>query len=177
MKKIYIIQTHSGTFPAKLIKLVTRQNYTHISLSLDRSMKKMYSFGRRTTNNPFNSGFIIESINGSFYNKFSNTMCRIYEIEIPYFKYLSLKNILKKYEKNPLKYDYDIAGLIIKALRIHIKRKDKYVCSQFVGEVLIKSDIYDFNKASNEIQPIDFNKLPYKIIYEGKLKNYNKSAL
>ncbi len=174
MKKIYIIQAHTGTVPARLIKLFTKKNYTHISLSFNKSLNKMYSFGRRTLNNPLNAGFVTEDINGIFFEKFKNTNCRIYELEIPYFKYFKLKSIIKKYEKDPLKYDYDIIGLLTRAIKINIKRKNKYICSQFIAEVLKESNIYDFKRPTKTILPIDFDDFPYKILYEGKMVEYKR---
>ena len=171
MKKIYIIQSHSGTIPSELIRLFTKNNYTHISISLDKKMKKMYSFGRRKLNNVLNSGFIIESIDGDFYQKFNKTKCKVFELKITYIQYCHLKSMLKKYEKDPLKYNYDILGLLIKKLNIQFKRKNRFVCSQFVGYLLEKSNIYKFSKDVYHIVPSDFNSISPNIIYEGLLKD------
>ncbi len=173
MKKIYIILSYSGTMPAKVIRLFTKYEYAHTSLAINKTLKKMYSFGRRTVNNPLNGGFIIENINGEFYEKFNNTYIRVHELEIPYFKYMKLKNYLHKYEKNPENYDYDMLGFFTKIINLNIKRKDKYVCSQFVGEALSETNIHDFGKPAEQIRPLDFSELPYKIVYEGSLKEYN----
>lgn len=97
-KKIYIIQTHTGTIPAKVIRIVTRYKYSHVMISLESNFSKMYSFGRRTINNPLNSGFIIETKNGQFFKKFSNTECKIYKLTVDEDKYDVLKEILKEYE-------------------------------------------------------------------------------
>ena len=62
MKKIYIILTNSGTILSRVIKLYTRKEYTHVSISLDKRLRKMYSFGRLNPYNPFYGGFIHEEI-------------------------------------------------------------------------------------------------------------------
>ena len=51
MKNIYLIITYTGTIPAKLIKLYTKNEYSHISISLDKELTEMYSFARL---NPYN---------------------------------------------------------------------------------------------------------------------------
>ena len=172
MKKVYIIQTHSETVPSQLVRLFTKNKYTHISISLNKKMNKMYSFGRRHINNMLNSGFIIESIDGDFYKKFSKTKCKIFELEITSIQYYRLKKILKKYEADPLRYNYDILGLLIKKLNIGIKRKNKFVCSQFVGFLLEETKICDFDKDIYYLIPSDFNNISNNIIYEGVLKEY-----
>ena len=90
MKKIYIILSHSGTIPSKIIKLFTNYKYSHVAISLNKNINKMYSFGRKKLYNPFNGGFIIEYKNGLFYKKFKNTKCIIIEIECTNTQYRNL---------------------------------------------------------------------------------------
>lgn len=169
---IYIIETHSGTIPSKFIKVFTRYQFSHVMISLDNKFDKMYTFGRRTLQNPFNSGFIVESTVGPFYSKFKETNCKIYEIKIGKKKFKTLKKIIRKYEKNPKKYNYDIIGLCLRIFKITIKRKNHYVCSSFVAEIINQSKIYDFNKPIQKVQPIDFEDIPNKrLYYSGKLIN------
>lgn len=171
MKKIYIIQDHTGTFPSKVIKILTKYQYSHILLSLDTNFDKMYSFGRRTLYNPLNAGFVIESINSKFFKRFNNTECRVYELTITDRKYCKLKKLLYKFEKNPEMYQYDIIGLLLKIFNIQVSRKNHYVCSQFVGEIIEKSDIHKFNKKFETIKPCDFDNLPNSnLLYVGNIK-------
>ena len=173
-KIVYIIQAHTGTIPAKVIRLVTRYKYSHVMISLDSDFSKMYSFGRRTLNNPLNSGFIIEAKNSNFFRKFQNTECKIYKLTVDEDKYIVLKQLLDEYEKNPKAYQYDIIGLVLRFFKIRIRRKNHYVCSQFVAEVIDKSYIYKFEKPIESIEPKDFDYIPNKeIMYIGKLKEYN----
>lgn len=181
MKKdyqIFLIETHSGTIPAKIIKVVTRYQYSHVMISLDNTFEKMYTFGRRTLHNPLNSGFIIENKDGKFYKKFNNTACRVYSIKVTKKKYKKLKKILDKYESNPSKYNYDIIGLCLKLFRISIKRKNHYVCSQFVAELMTKTKIYKFSKPVEKVKPSDFEQIPNKeLYYTGKMINYSVNTL
>ena len=77
MKKLYIIQMHTKTIPARLIKFITNYNYSHIALSFKKSCRIMYSFGRKKYNSIINAGFVIEHKNGKFFKKFKDTECRI----------------------------------------------------------------------------------------------------
>ena len=171
-KKIYILQVHTGTIPSKIVKVFTKYKYSHILLSTDNSFKKMYSFGRRTINNPLNGGFIIESYDGNFFSKYIKTKCRLYELKINDSQYKQLIETLNKYEQEPLKYNYDFIGAIGRTLHINIKRKNHYVCSQFVAEVMEQSQIYKFNKPTQFVKPRDFESLPNsEIIYDGYLND------
>ena len=53
MKKIYIILTYTGTLLSKIIKFYTKNEFSHVSISLDKELKYMYSFGRLNAYNPF----------------------------------------------------------------------------------------------------------------------------
>lgn len=171
MKKIYLILSYSGTVPALFIKMFTRYKYSHVSISLDKSMNKMYSFGRKEVNNPLNGGLVIEDKDGLFYQRFNETECIIYELEISMKKYKKLKKILENYEKNIDLYFYDIIGLILRIFKIRIPRKCHYVCTDFVSKLLGDSNIYNFNK--RVITPKNFLEIPNKtLIYKGKLLNY-----
>ena len=171
MKKIYIILTYSGTIPSKLIKLFTCYSYSHVSISLNKNINTMYSFGRKNVYNPFNGGFIVEKKNGLFYKRFNKTKCLILEIEVENKKYCELRKLLKEYKINQDTYKYDILGLIPRIVNIKIKRKNHKVCSEFVGNLLQSSNIYNFDK--EVIKPIDFMNIPFKkIIYEGSLNKY-----
>ena len=67
MKNIYLIITYTGTLPAKLIKLYTKNEYSHISISLDKELNEMYSFARKNPYNFLNAGMIQEYINQEEY--------------------------------------------------------------------------------------------------------------
>ena len=45
MKKLYIILTHTGTILSKIIRYLTKDEFSHVSIALDADLEKMYSFG------------------------------------------------------------------------------------------------------------------------------------
>ena len=170
MKNIYILQTHTRTVPSIIIKYLTGYKYSHILLSLDNSLSKMYSFGRKKLFNPLNAGFVIEDIDGDFFHRFNKTNCRIYKLTITNQQYKKLKNILNNFEINQEQYKYDIIGLLLKIFFIPLKREKHYVCSQFVADVLMKAEIYNFNKPTTLIRPKDFENIENSLeIYSGLL--------
>lgn len=67
MKKIYIILTHTGTMLSNIIKKYTKDEFSHVSIALDKELNRMYSFGRLNPYNAFYGGFVHEYINeGTF---------------------------------------------------------------------------------------------------------------
>jgi hypothetical protein len=170
--------THSGSIPAKLIKLCSKSKYSHVSISIDKNLNALYSFGRKSPKNPLNGGFAIDGINEGIYKVFKNTYCKIYKIMIDDEKYDRFMEILNYYLDNQDQYKYNFIGLITVLIHIPYRRENYYFCSQFVSEVLDKSEIYKFNKDFTLIKPNDFNELKnFELIFEGKLNDYKKILL
>ena len=46
MRKIYIVLTYTGTFLSKIIRMYTKEEYAHVSISFNENLEEMYSFGR-----------------------------------------------------------------------------------------------------------------------------------
>ena len=83
-KKIYIVISQTGSIVSKFIRIVTRDRYNHVSVTLDKELNTMYSFGRIYTYNPFIGGFVKESVNNGAFKRFiRNTVAVILELEIP----------------------------------------------------------------------------------------------
>lgn len=82
MKKIYIILTYTGTVLSRIIKCYTKDEFSHVSIALDKDLRQMYSFGRLNPYNPFKGGFVHEGINIGTFKRFKNTRARIYSLEI-----------------------------------------------------------------------------------------------
>ena len=94
MKNIYIILTRTGTILSGIIRGFTKDEYTHVSISLDRDLNKMYSFGRLNPYNPFIGGFVHEYIDKGTFKRFKNTKALILEIEVTNDQYKKIIDII-----------------------------------------------------------------------------------
>lgn len=177
MRKIYIVLTYTGTVLSKIIKLFTKNKYTHVSVALDENMDEMYSFGRLNPYNPFIGGFIKEEINGGTFKRFKNTSSQVYSLEVTNEQYEEVKEQISKMYENKSMYKFNIRGLALALFRKRQKRKNKFYCSEFVRYVLENSNIQK-NELSNVIKPEDFRKLSeLHLEYEGLLRTYNSERI
>lgn len=164
---------YSKTLPSKLVKIATKYKYSHVGICLNKECDVIYSFGRRSLNNFFNGGFVVEQKTGVFFKKFKQTICRIYELEVNTNQYMRIKEKLIYMEKNKKVYKYDFLGLILRFFKMPITFRNHYVCSQFVAELLEEFNIYKFKKNTCFIKPIDFEKIDIaKEIYSGVYLSY-----
>ena len=150
MKKIYIVMTQTGTLLSRVIKIYSGCKYAHVSLSLDKNLDEMYSFGRLNPYNPFWGGFIHERVNSGTFKRF------------------------KKMEERINPYRFNILGLIGAGFNISVHMKDHFYCAEFIKYLLEAGGV----KVSlpKIVAPDDFMTIPNtKMIYMGKLSKYRES--
>ncbi len=171
--KIYVILSKSNTLMAKAVRLYTRKTYSHTSLALDISLSTFYSFGRRNPRFMLPGGFIIEGVKSGFFKLHPKTQICVLEASITDKQLEDIKQRLKPFIDNPLKYKYNILGIIPTMLGISYKRKKHFLCSTFVAYILY--NCFKFKKDYTLVYPEDFFKLGLKKIYEGDAQSYDKS--
>ena len=169
--KIYIVLTHTGTILSRIVKYYTRRDFSHVSISLDKGLTQMYSFGRLNPYNPFLGGFVHEYVNEGTFKRFKNTTTAIYSLEINEEQYEIIKNNIDKMEQEKEKYKFNIIGLFAVSIHKKIKKENSFYCAEFV-EYLIEK-IGDGINLPEIITPEDFKKLEnIKLVYTGLLRDY-----
>ncbi|MDE5778210.1 MAG: hypothetical protein K2I10_06900 [Lachnospiraceae bacterium] len=172
---IYILLSSTHTVPARLIRLLTREPYSHTSLALDVELREMYSFARKHIYNPFNSGFVDENIETGIFGRDKNVQCSVYAIPVTEEQYRRVKKELQNFIQNREIYSYNYLGLLGAFVGRNVDSERNYFCSQFVSYVLNESGIKLFRKKTGLIRPFDFHiRLKEYQIYKGSLSEYRK---
>lgn len=170
---IYLIFSKTGTWLSKGINIFSDAKYVHASISFDNNFTKMYSFGRKNPDNPFSGGFVKESLYSGVYKKNIESECVIYRLKVTEEQFSSLKDEINIFACDRHKYKYNFIGLFGVLINKPIKRKNSYFCTQFVSEVLIKSNIFDLNKSPELVRPEDlYSDGNLELVYEGLVNNY-----
>lgn len=171
MRSIYIVLTFTGTFLATLIKGYTRKEFAHVSISLDKELEEMYSFGRLNPYNPFKGGFVHEHINSGTFGRFKNTTAEVYRVRVTETQYEKIKETIKRIENEKDTYFFNYIGLFAIGIKKRISYKNRFYCAEFVKYVLDEAGIAD--NLPDMISPEDFRLLDKKrSIYKGKLREY-----
>ncbi len=176
-RKIYILLSYTGTFPSRMIKLYTKKTFSHVSISLDKELTQLYSFGRKYLRFPFIGGFIQENPKIGVFALYPDTLCRLFEVTVSRKQFLMIEREIKIFISQKEKYNYNFVGLGALMLNRRIVMKDRFFCSQFVAKVLETSNVNLFDKASEFVTVEDFNIQLQKnpMIYEGNLQEYHHS--
>lgn len=171
MRKIYIVLTYTGTALSKIIKIYTKDEFSHVSIALDKELNKMYSFGRLNPYNPFYGGFVHEYINSGTFNRFKKTKTAIYSLEVNDEEYEKIQEVIKKIQEDKKPYKFNILGLFAVALKLKIRKKHAFYCAEFVKYSLDESGIE--TNLPTIIRPDDFKNIDnLNLEYKGILRKY-----
>lgn len=180
-RKIYIVISQTGTLLSRVLKVITRAKYNHVSISLDEKLESMYSFGRRRTYNPVWGGFVMESPHEGTFKRFENTKVIILEVCINDTKYEHLRRCVENMYVHKHTYGYNYIGLFLAILRIKHRSVRRYYCSEFVKEMLTRFSNMPKTLFPRIPKPIDFLKLEQQaecaIVFCGKLQEYARRFL
>jgi len=176
MKKIYIVLTYTGTFLSRIIKSYTKDEFSHISISLDAELNQMYSFGRLTPYTPLIAGFVHEYKNKGTYKRFYNTRSKIYSLDVTEEQYENISNNIRNMESNKEIYKFNIIGLFAAGFHKTIKKERYFYCAEFVKYLFEEANI-DAD-LPNPVRPEDFKSIiGLREVYKGLLRKYNFSEL
>lgn len=160
MKSIYIFLTKSDTILSKIVYLVTDDTYTHASISFDKNLQTLYSSSRKNGRTLFPAGPCREYLHGEYYKQHSQIPCAVYELRVCDETYeRAIKEVEQIMEKAD-QYHYNIIGLLLCRFNIPYHRKHYLFCSQFVSEVLHRSQAISLPKDTSLMRPIDYTQLP-----------------
>lgn len=147
-------------FDAKILRWYTGFPYTHTSVGLEEDMDTFYTF--------VSKGYFVESITRYEKSNRPSFPCALYEIVVTEEIYEQVKKMVYEYKVRKSILKYSTLGLIMCFLRIPIKRKNRYFCSQFVAEVLQKCEVLKLKKKSSLYFPKDISKhKELKLIFQG----------
>ncbi|MNO35866.1 hypothetical protein D3C76_259230 [compost metagenome] len=170
MKTIYIVLIRANTLLSKVIHGLTGDSYTHASISFCDRLYPLYSFGRKSKNEMFPAGLIIEDLERSFIGE--TIPCAVYRLQVSDDVYKLAVNEVSIMMKEQDKFYFNTVGLVLCKLGIPYKRSRHYFCSHFVSEILTRSKAISNSKPSSLMRPSDLLELPEaSCIFKGELKH------
>lgn len=172
-KSLYIILTATGTVISRIIKVFTRAPFNHVSITDDDEIKYMFSFARQNAPHLLPSGFFRETVDSGIFGMCSSVPCQIYEISVTKEQHNKFCELMNTFSQSPETYQFNILGFATMIFNIPLRRKTKYMCSQFVAYTLHECGIINFNKDFSLVKPDDFRNLSkLKLIYNGDMKDF-----
>ena len=176
-KNIYIILTDTGTLLSRMIKLYTKDELNHVSISFDDQLSEVYSFGRKDQRNPFIGGFVRENINERLLGlREKRIECAVYCCEVDNRTYNRIREQISIMEQHRNDYTYNLLGLFAVAFNMRMDRAKAFFCSQFVSFLFQRAGASIVNKPPSLVTPGDIAKSSQlQHVYKGCLFNYLSS--
>lgn len=178
LNAVYIVIIEGKSYLSTIIRQVTKDIYSHAAISLDSSLKTMYSYGIAKTQHTEGNGFRIETIEdiplGSH--------IRVFGFFVPDHVYKKIQEFIDTFKNNSQKTSYSFINLLTYLFNIPYNRDWSLICSQFVDRCLKAADIDITNMDSSLVSPNAFNvifKDNKKIytLYSGLATKYNHNKV
>jgi len=178
LKPVYVILTEGKRLISKAIKAVTKDIYSHISISFDYTLKKMYSYGIDQSPNGIKGGFIEENID----KVPLGCRIRVYTFFLKPNDYNAIVNMVADLESKATQTRYSYKNLFTYLFNIPYNNDLNMVCSQFVDRCLKLCNIDLTHKDSSLVSPHDIKdamKANRSIftIYEGLATKYDSEQV
>ncbi len=129
-KNLYIVLSKTNTKVGQAIRLITWNDYNHVSISLDESLQPLYSFARRKNGSPLDGGFVEESWLRYLYRD-KDAKVKVFTLPVEDKIYNEIADHIKKMQENNNKFDYDFKGLILKR-----EHEINRTCVSFAEDIL-----------------------------------------
>lgn len=157
---LYLMISRTDTGIGKVIRLFTRYEFNHVSMTLDSDFQRWVSFARYVQGVPLAGGFVEESAE-RFLAMEGPVNVRIYRLDMTPERYAQLESLFAQAGNPDNGLIYNSFGFLASAFgkRLHIP--GAYTCLEFAGTVLER----DFGA----IRALDRALSPH-LIYEGDLK-------
>lgn len=151
LKPIYVVLTEGKRLISKMIKAVTKDIYSHVSISFDYTLKKMYSYGIDQSPNGIKGGFIEENIDRIP----MGSRIRVYAFFVKPDDYNTISNMVLELQGKIKQTKYSYKNLFTYLFNIPYNNDLNMVCSQFVDRCLKLCGIDLTHKDSSLVSPHD----------------------
>lgn len=143
MKTISILLVKYHDPISFILHHIARHGYTHASLGLDEETAHFYSFNLK--------GFCIETAEKHRRRGLHTSVC--YQLEVSDEHYEAIRARIDLFQAQRADYHYSRLGVLFAILGIPLVRKKKYMCSEFVAELLISSGTLPLRKRAGAYLP------------------------
>lgn len=153
MEHLYFMLSRTGTGMGKVIRAFTRNEYNHVSLTLDPSFERFVSFARYRQDVVLAGGLVVETTQ-RFLCTGQPVPVRIYRVEIPPEQYIMLKNLFDTVDEHR-DLIYNSLGALLSTWSIPCHVPGAYTCLEFAAAIL--------NQPLRTLQELQSFLMPYEI--------------
>lgn len=130
---LYVMLSHTDTGMGRFIRFFTKEEYNHVSLTLDSSLQKFVSFARYRQDVPLAGGYVAEP-SARLLSCGKTMPVRIFRLEISREDAQKLDTLFQMADRTPL--IYNSLGALLSSCHIHCSIPGAYTCLDFACAIL-----------------------------------------
>ena len=130
-RKLYVVFSSTPYRLGSFIRVMTRNEFNHVAISLESDLSELYSFARHYRNTPFYGGFVKETI-ARYRNRDRIARIKVCAIDLTEEQYARAKAHLSEMYRHSDEYLYNMLSAIILPLHRSIRLPNAYTCVEFV---------------------------------------------
>lgn len=133
--KLYVVFSSTPGKMGRMIRVVTREPFNHVSLALSGDLTRMYSFARRYDRTPFLGGFV-EETPARFHRSGRTAQILVCALPLTASQYTTLLRLLHEMKHRREQYLYNHLSALAAPCRRRISVPDAFTCVEFAVYVL-----------------------------------------
>ncbi len=179
-KYIYIVLVKALTGLGKFVRIFSKYEYTHIAVSLDESLNDFITFSRKKHYEPFNSGFMHETLDCYAFGDNKSVKLKVFKIPVSNESYKEINEFISSIE-NDNEYIFNLISMSTMGIFHGVSIYKSLNCMSFVSKVISLTKKINMNKKYYKYNIKELDNLLSDYFYKEELfykkKNINKSYM
>jgi len=158
---VYVVFIVTNTNIGKMIRLFTRNQFSHVTLAFDQDLRKMYSFARYRINSPISGGFVVEQPKRYLMGN-KDVFVKICKLTISQEEHRYIQTELSYFNNNKEEMIYNTLNAVLSLWNKKIDARNTYTCLEFVTHLLHMENVMSIRQLEQSLDQY--------LIYQGSLK-------
>ena len=142
---IYVVLVKALTGLGKFARLTSKYEYTHIAVCLDENLDKFYTFSRRKHYSPFDSGYMIETLDCYAFGKNKNVKLKVFKMPVSKVNKEKIEEYINRVS-NDSNYIFNFYSMITMPIFHGFKVYKAHNCMSFVSEIIKLTESVNLSK-------------------------------
>ncbi len=159
---IYVVFISTNTVMGKMIRLFTRNRYSHVTVAFERDLSRMYSFARYHINSPILGGFVTEQPGRYLYGD-QDVQVKICEVPVEQEEYERIREEVEFFRQNREIMIYNTLNAVLSLMGKRLTSENMYTCVEFATHLLRYPDMIKIRQLERRLE--DY------VVYTGGLRD------
>ncbi|MCR5601120.1 MAG: hypothetical protein K6G33_10330 [Ruminococcus sp.] len=170
MKDIYIVLVRPYTGIGNIARCFTHYDYTHIAVSLDRSLSEFVSYSRRYHSFPFDSGFTREYRDYYAFGKHKDVKVKVFRLSVTDQSYSEILSFIRRCENDKAQL-FNLFSMVTMPVLHGFRIYKANNCMSFTAKIIELSGLVKMDRPYYKYSIEDMDKLlEAHLFFEGRLK-------